>query len=261
MHIEPGQIYENVANAHQAVLEAGNRGSDLVLLPELWSTGYDLQNSAHHARQNEELASEIASWCETQHLWLGGSVLKNTPTGIQNVFDLYSPSGNLVAQYPKIHLFGLMDENRYLAPGERPVIAHTPWGRTGLAICYDLRFPELFRVHSLSGCVLVLLTAEWPQKRIAHWQTLIKARAIENQLFVAAANCVGSGGGETFGGSSAVISPWGETCVGARENVEEVITATIDLEEVQRIRTAIPVLADRRPDAYTPFSQTESLPH
>jgi len=250
MHIEPGKFSNNVAKAHHGILEAGEHGSNLVLLPELWSTGYDLKNSAHHAAQNTEFEAEIAAWCKRYNMWIGGSVLKKNPAGVQNMFQLHDPSGKIVSQYPKIHLFGLMNEDRYLKAGDRPVFARPPWGKTGLSICYDLRFPELFRVYAISGCVLVLLSAEWPLRRISHWQTLLKARAIENQIFFAAANCVGAGGDETFGGYSVVINPWGEICVEAGNNTEEIVTTRIDLKDVQRVQTTIPVLTDRCPKAY-----------
>jgi len=258
MHIEPGKFSNNVAKAHHGILEAGERGSDLVLLPELWSTGYDLKNSVHHAAQNTKLEAEIAAWCKRYNMWIGGSVLKKNPGGVQNVFQLHDPSGKIVSQYPKIHLFGLMNEDRYLKAGDRPILARPPWGKTGLSICYDLRFPELFRAYAISGCVLVLLSAEWPLGRISHWQALLKARAIENQIFVAAANCVGSGGDEKFGGSSVVFSPSGEICVEAGNKAEEIITTGIDLKEVQHVQNTIPVLTDRRPTAYTLNTETES---
>ena len=101
---------KNVEKAHQGILEASGGGSDLVLLPELWSTGYDLENSAAHARINAEIESDIAAWCKSLNLSVGGSMLKNSPYGIQNTFQLHSPSGERIAQYPKIHLFSLMNE-------------------------------------------------------------------------------------------------------------------------------------------------------
>ena len=143
-----------------------------------------------------------------------------------------------------------MNEDRYLTAGDTSVLANTPWGKTGLAICYDLRFPELFRTYALSGGSLVVLSAEWPLKRISHWETLLRARAIENQIFFAAANCVGMSANETFGGTSMVISPWGEIVGKANSHDEQIITTEVDLDEVQRVQKSIPVLTDRRPNVY-----------
>ncbi len=250
MNIEPGKLSKNVETARQGVLEASGNGAELVLLPELWSTGYDLPNAAQLAQKNTELETDTAAWSALHRIWLGGSVLKNGPSGIQNTFQLHDPSGKIVSQYPKIHLFGLMNEDRYLIAGDKPVAARTPWGKTGLSICYDLRFPELFRTYAVAGCALILLSAEWPLKRIFHWETLLKARAIENQVFIAATNCVGRGGDEVFGGSSAIISPWGEVLAVGSKDQEEILTAEIDMDEVQRTKKTIPILTDRRPDAY-----------
>ena len=162
---------------------------------------------------------------------------------------LYSPDGTLAASYSKIHLFRLMDEDQYLAPGEAGELHELPWGCAGLAICYDLRFPELFRRYALEGARLLILPAEWPHPRRMHWRTLLRSRAIENQCFVAACNRVGTTEGVTFFGSSAVIDPWGETLIEGGET-EALLTVRIDLNTVEATRAKIPILADRRPELY-----------
>ncbi|MCS7040082.1 MAG: carbon-nitrogen family hydrolase, partial [Caldilineales bacterium] len=122
---------------------------------------------------------------------------------------------------------------------------------TGLAICYDLRFPELFRLYALAGAQLILIPSEWPHPRLAHWRTLLRARAIENQCFVAAVNRVGSDRANTFCGHSALIDPWGETVVEADDASVQLLTATVDFALVDDVRRRIPALADRRPECYT----------
>jgi predicted amidohydrolase len=119
----------------------------------------------------------------------------------------------------------------------------------GLTICYDLRFPELFRRYALAGAKLIFVPAEWPHPRLMHWQTLLRARAIENQLFVVACNRVGVVGKTHFCGHSAVIDPWGETIVEGDES-EMLLTAEIDLGLVDDVRQRIPIFADRRPEIY-----------
>jgi predicted amidohydrolase len=166
-----------------------------------------------------------------------------------NCFALYGPDGVLCGAYRKVHLFRLMDEEKYLAPGEECVNLDLPWGRTGLAICYDLRFPELFRTYALAGARLMLIPAEWPHPRREHWRTLLRARAIENQCFVAACNRIGATGASTFFGASTVIDPWGETLVEAGE-IETLLTVTIDTDLVESVRRRIPVFEDRRADLY-----------
>jgi omega-amidase len=166
-----------------------------------------------------------------------------------NAFALYDAAGSLLATYRKVHLFRLMDDEKWLAPGDRVELVETDWGLTGLGICYDLRFPELFRAYALRGARLVLLPAEWPSRRAAHWHTLLRARAIENQMFVAACNRVGESKGEHFGGGSAIIDPWGEAVIEAG-SAETLLTAEIDLAQADAVRQRIPVFEDRRPDVY-----------
>ena len=125
----------------------------------------------------------------------------------------------------------------------------TPWGPAGGAICYDLRFPELFRRYALDGALFCLLPSEWPHPRLAHWRTLLRARAIENQMFVVACNRVVETGDNRFFGHSAVIDPWGETLVEGDES-EVLLFATLDTALVADVRQRIPVFADRRPAAY-----------
>jgi predicted amidohydrolase len=154
-----------------------------------------------------------------------------------------------LGEYSKVHLYRLMDEDKYLTAGDRPTVIDLPWGAAGLAICYDLRFPELFRKYALAGARMVILPAEWPRPRLAHWRTLLRARAIENQMFVIACNRVGETPGDHFPGHSAIVDPWGKAIVEGAEG-EELLTAEIDLEEVIRFRELIPVFEDRRPDLY-----------
>ena len=118
-----------------------------------------------------------------------------------------------------------------------------------MAICYDLRFPELFRHYALQGARLILLPAEWPNPRREHWRTLLRARAIENQCFVAACNRVGESDGTSFFGASAVIDPWGATLIEG-DDTPAILTTTLDLSLVENVRERIPVFADRRPELY-----------
>ncbi len=256
MDCELGKPKENFSRAALNIGEAARRRSDLVVLPELWSTGYALDRA-------EELASPISgrslgkSWfgrfaalAKRNRVWLTGSLLERQADGrFYNCMPLYGPKGELAAAYRKIHLFRLMDEDAYLAPGQDSTMIDLPWGRVGLAICYDLRFPELFRRYALNGAQLIVLPAEWPCVRQEHWRTLLRARAIENQCFIAACNRVGESGGTTFCGRSAVIDPWGEVLAEGGED-EELLTVTVDLNECSVARQQIPVFEDRRPELY-----------
>jgi predicted amidohydrolase len=127
-----------------------------------------------------------------------------------------------------------------------------PWGPTGVAICYDLRFPELFRRYAVEGAKMVIIPAEWPIERAEHWTTLLKARAIENQMYIVAVNNVGESGGTTFAGQSMIVDPWGKVVVAGGEE-PGLFTAEVDFDRVNAIREKIPVFEDRRPDLYEPL--------
>ncbi|MCC7361895.1 MAG: carbon-nitrogen family hydrolase [Anaerolineales bacterium] len=245
-----GAVEANFAQVAAWTAEAARRGSALVVFPELWSTGYDLERWREHAAPlGAGLFARLAALARDHHIALAGSVLEAREGRAYNALALFSAEGALAAVYRKTHLFRLMDEEQWLAPGEARALVEAAWGRTGLAICYDLRFPELFRRYALEGARLVLLPAEWPARRAAHWHTLLRARAIENQMFVAGVNRVGESKGEVFGGGSALIDPWGEAVVEAG-SAPALLTTEIDLARVDEVRRRIPVFEDRRPDVY-----------
>ena len=249
------QPAHNFARAAEFVAEAARRGSDLVVLPELWNTAYDLEHAADHASPLAQNADEpgafgdFARLARENRVWLVGSLLESRGGCHYNTAALYSPAGELQADYSKIHLVPMLDEHLYLAGGEKRTLAETPWGKAGLAICYDLRFPELFRRYALDGARLMILPAEWPHPRRPHWQTLLRARAIENQCYVLACNRVGSSKNVEFGGASAVIDPWGEALVEGGES-EALLTVSFDPAFVETVRQRIPIFADRREEFY-----------
>ncbi|HRA69004.1 MAG TPA: carbon-nitrogen family hydrolase [Caldilinea sp.] len=255
MDCQLGEPEANFAAATQSIAEAARRGSDLVLLPELWSTAYALDAAPALASPLATGPSDggwfgrMAALAAAHGLFVGGSLLEARRGRYYNCFALYGPDGALHGAYRKVHLFRLMDEEKFLASGEETVMVDMPWGKTGLAICYDLRFPELLRGYALAGARLMLLPAEWPHPRREHWRTLLRARAIENQCYVAACNRVGVTGNTAFFGASAVIDPWGATLVEAGE-VETLLTVTVDLARVDDARRRIPVFEDRRTDLY-----------
>jgi omega-amidase len=249
IQIEFGQPVHNLKRADGFISAAARSGSAIILFPELWTTGYDLSKGQRHSASNLEVLSEIRRLSATHQIAVGGSYLLEEEDRVFNTFVLIHPSGQ-EDRYSKIHLFRLMAEDSFLQPGSSLQTSTFTWGKAGLAICYDLRFPELFRNNTLNGAILHLLAAEWPTRRVTHWQTLLCARAIENQAYVAAVNAVGAIGEETFAGRSAVIDPWGETVVEGSPDQENLLTAQIDLNLVTKVRQAIPALTDRRPDIY-----------
>lgn len=245
-----GEPQANLSKVREMTAEARRRGSEAVIFPELWSTGYDLERVAEHAtRTSQGIFLEVAKLAREHSIYVIGSLLTARDRGYTNTAVVFSPQGQLVGEYDKVHLFRPMEEAKYLAAGQKAPVFDLSWGRSALAICYDLRFPEIFRRYALDGASIVFLLAEWPYPRLMHWQALLRARAIENQFFVVACNRVGESGDWSFFGHSSVYGPSGELVVGAGEE-ETLVTAVIDLGDVDEARQGITVFQDRREGVY-----------
>jgi len=224
--------------------------ADIAVLPELWISGaFDLPLAREVALPLEspvlarirDMARDTATWVHA------GSYAERLNDGRTfNTAVLISSQGDIVATYRKRHLFGFADGERTLmSAGEGLVVAETPLGATGLATCYDLRFPEMFRDLLDAGAETFLLASGWPTPRIEHWRVLAQARAIEDQAWVVACNGVGSHAGISLGGHSIVVDPQG-TIVAEAEGGETVLYADVEPEQAVTWRTAFPVLSDRR---------------
>ena len=249
INIQTGAYLQNFTKASQLIHQASTEGSHLVLLPELWLGGYDYAHFSGYLRECDSYREEIRNLARSERIYIGGTLPVRTEGGVFNSFILVGPDGTEV-QYRKIHLFSQMRETNFFSPGSSPRIVNTPFGATGLAICYDLRFPELFRVYGLKPTSLVLISAEWPRVRIDHWKTLVRARAIENQYFVAVCNAVGKTGKIILGGTSMICDPAGSILAEGDELNEGLITATLDPTLIEVTRNSIPVMKDRRPEIY-----------
>jgi len=258
MDVATADPQRNLDKAAVLAARAREQGADMIMLPELWTTGFQWRANARLAQDHDPLAARTGELAKRLGVWLGGSMLAPTDDGRPaNAFMLFDPQGRIAAEYHKVHLFGRMGEDRHVTPGRRPALADTPWGPMGMAVCYDLRFPELFGPYAAAGARVVLVPAAWPKARRDHWDLLLRARAVENQCYVAGINQTGvepveGGDGEyVYGGGSAVYGPWGETLVMADESGgEQVLTVKLDLDRVDKVRESFPVLTDRRPDAY-----------
>jgi predicted amidohydrolase len=245
-----GDSEANFTHAEEWVAEAARRGSDLVLLPELWASGYDLENWEQHATALDEgTFLRVSELAREYHIAIGSSLLEKHENRAYNTFVLFGSDGSRLGIYRKIHLFRLIDEHKWLSAGDSLVCPDTQWGAVGLSTCYDLRFPEMFRSFAVNGARLILMVAEWPERRVEHWRVLLRARAVENQVFFAAVNKVGESKGVQLGGNSAVVNPWGKVLVEAGHE-EVMLTTEIDLSEADQVREWIPVFIDRRPGVY-----------
>lgn len=250
MEVHVGEPERNLDCVREWTAEAARRGSDLVVFPELWDTGYALDRAGELSSPlGEGRFSEVAELAKEHNIYLTGSLMEDRDGAQCNCMAMFSSDGEMLGAYRKIHLIGLLDEPEYLTAGDEPLALDLPWGRTGLAICYDLRFPELFRRYAVEGAVMALLPSEWPSARLAHWRTLLRARAIENQMFMVACNRVGTSKDVSFPGHSTIVDPWGETVIEGGED-EMLLTVEIDLAKVDEFRKFLPVFKDRRPEAY-----------
>lgn len=246
-----GDQEKNLEKALSMIRQAAMIGSDLILLPELWSSGYDLENRDRYAAGNIAILQEIHRVAELHSIWVGGSMITARGKEFFNTFSLFRSKNDPQIFYDKTHLFRLMDEEKWFSAGTTPCLTEQlPWGKSGLATCYDLRFPELFRHYAVNGAGITFLVSQWAIQRVEHWRTLLRARAIENQMFIAAVNSTGKIGPSEFGGRSAIIDPWGEVLIEGSQDSEELLSADLDLDLVSRVRERIPVFQDRRTDIY-----------
>jgi predicted amidohydrolase len=235
-----------------ADLVAAERGrSDLVVLPELWASGGFLFDRWEDEAQplDGPYVAALSSAARASGAWLhGGSFVERAEDGrLFNTSVLLDETGEVRATYRKLHLFGFRDgESALLSAGDEVVTCVTPFGTLGLTTCFDLRFPELYRELVDRGVTMAVVPAAWPERRIAHWQVLARARAIEDQLVVVAVNTVGQQGRVQLGGASSVIDAWGEALAEASPDRSEVLRVEVDLAAVLRIREEFPVLAARR---------------
>lgn len=239
-------------NRGLALTEQTAREADLVMLPEIWPTGaFDVRLSIAQAEPlNCPLVGELSEIAQRTSAWIhGGSFMEVDPHGsFHNMSVVLAPDGSIAATYRKIHLFGFdtdSSEASLVSGGDDVVVVETPLGTTGLATCYDLRFPELFRQLVDKGATSILVTSGWPTARIGHWNTLAQARAIENQVWLVGCNETGTHADIELGGNSIVVDPWGEVVAHA-DATETVLFAEIDPAYPGKVRTSFPVLRDRK---------------
>ncbi len=252
MDIVLGDPDANRRKAADMIAAGLGQGAELFVLPEMWTTGYKLAEIGRLAEPEDgpTLAMLRAAARENGVEFVTGSMAEARGGKVYNTCYAVNAAGGVVAKYSKIHLIGLMEEDRYISPGDSKALFTLGCGQAGMIICYDLRFTELPRALALAGCRTLFVPAEWPAQRGAHWRTLNLARAIENQLFVIAVNRVGRDANNVYFGHSLVVDPWGEVLAEGSEDREEVIVVDVDFAAGEEIRRRMPVFADRRPQYY-----------
>ncbi|MFJ9657517.1 carbon-nitrogen family hydrolase [Streptomyces griseoflavus] len=232
-----------------AAMVRDQAAADLVVLPELWTTGafaYDAFDSEAEPVEGPTFEA-MAKAASDAGVWLhAGSIPERAPDGtLYNTSLVFSPSGEPAASYRKIHRFGFdQGEAVLMGAGDALVTVRLPETVLGVATCYDLRFPELFRGLVDSGAETLVVAAGWPERRRAHWTLLARARAVENQAFVLACATAGTHASVPQAGHSLVVDPWGEVLAEAGPD-EEVLTVDFDPATVAGTRERFPALKDR----------------
>lgn len=253
IEVETADPQANLKKTSHYCKEAKEQGANLIVFPEMWTVGFNWNYNRDHASDHAATLESVKTIASEHGIWIHGSLPAVVANGqIANRSVLISPDGQLVSHYDKTHLFSFVGEEKHMASGMATTLIKSPFAACGLAICYDLRFPELFRKYAVGGAEIIFLPSAFPEPRLAHWRTLVRARAIENQLFMIACNQVGTVMLEkevTFFGSSCIIDPWGETIIEGGSD-EQLLTAEIDLAKVDEIRNLMHVLDDRRPELY-----------
>jgi predicted amidohydrolase len=238
----------NHARSARLLERAADAGANLAILPEMFATGFSMDS----ARIAQPPGGPTEQWLKGIARGLGmhliaGVAETSSPLPKNNALFV-SPEGE-VKRWSKLHPFTFAGEEKFFSPGQGVVTWNVEGVRITPQICYDLRFPEPFRIAAADTDAFVVI-ANWPDRRREHWQTLLRARAIENLAYVLGVNRVGDdGGGAHHAGDSAAISPWGETLVSASE-IETVLLVDLDPEVVRKAREKFPVLLDRRPESY-----------
>ena len=249
-----GDLEANITKIEQFTERGRSAGAELVVFPEMSDTGYAMETIRAQAQAWTSGAVPRLQKCAARlSIAIICGVSQREKDRIYNSQVVIGHDGQILAQYRKTHLFkpAPIAEHTCFAPGDR--LVDLPLGdfRAGLTICYDLRFPEIYRALALEHRVdLFVLSSAWPFPRVEHFRTLALARAIENQSYFISANRVGTDNGVTFCGSSAIIDPSGATLAVAASEGEELLVADISMDPVRQVRSRMPVFEHRRADVY-----------
>ncbi len=252
MSIRDGDVKRNIARGILLSKDVAKM-VDFVVFPEMWTTGYDFSVAREFAEGEGQGWSRriIEEFAREHGVYVVSSVPLLEDGKLYDAAMLINPDGRVIGVYKKLHLFRPYKEHEVFTPGQEIGLFETKFGKVGIAICYDLRFPELFRLMAKAGAKVIFVPASWGAPRALQWKTLLRARAAENQIFMVGVNRVGysEATGETYSGDSAVYDPFGFELVHGEE-VEQVLIADLDLKAIERVRSRLPLWQDRRTDKY-----------
>ena len=258
MNVRAGRPDLNFSRVRALIPRAAKRKPDVILLPELWNTGFAPKkiDPSMADMDGARTKAEIGKLARERRVNIvAGSVLTQKGGALYNTAYVFDRAGDCIAEYDKTHLFSPSGEGEAYAAGDRIVTFPLDGVPCGIMICYDLRFGELSRALALSGAKALFIPAEWRRVATEQMRALLRARAIEQQVFAALCNGCGEASGTTFGGVSAIVDPMGKALARAGRT-EQIISATLDFAAQEKVRQDLPVFSDRRPELYGAISHT-----
>ena len=237
---------ENYLKLESKLKEMDDKKIDLFLLPEMSFTGFSMKTEVTKENQLETV-NKMADFAKRYHTAIGFGWVKDCGEKSENHYTIIDKNGEIISDYAKIHPFSFSGEDKKFRGGEQLAFFELDNIKFSTCICYDLRFPDIFQIASKKAHV-ILVPANWPQKRREHWRCLLQARAIENQVYIIGVNCVGEIGGLTYSGDSCVINPNGEILL--ESSGQEDFLGYELVDDVELFRKAFPVKQDRREKIY-----------
>lgn len=252
--VRPGDVAANLAAVRAGIDEAVDAGARLCVLPELWSTSFSSEYSPQLLADAEAAERDLRSLSAQHGLVIVGSNIEAADETLYNTAWVHD-GGETVGAYRKIHMFSPNAEDRHHTPGNDPLVVDSSVGRLGVMISYDLRFPELGRYYMHAGAEMLVVPGQWPEARAQHWRTLLRARAIENEMFVIGCNRTGqepslkNSEPMTFPGNGRIVDPTGEILASGSGEAGTVV-AEIERRKVRTMRRILPVEKDQRPSVY-----------
>ena len=253
---------ENIHKAKNMIYEAADKGAEIISLPEMFNCPYNNKHFREYAETypNGETLNMLSSAAKEKNVFIiGGSIPELDEQGrVFNTSFVFDNKGNLIGKHRKVHLFDIdikngirFKESEVLTSGSDITIVDTPWGKVGVAICYDIRFPELIRIMALRGAKIVFIPAAFNMTTgPAHWELLFKSRALDNQIFVAGISPARNDNYSYVAyGNSLITNPWG-SIISKLDEKEGILIQDIDLEYIDEIRESLPLLRHRREDLY-----------
>jgi len=246
--------HNTLKKAELFVRHAADSGAALICFPEQFATGWDPRSDKNVQEMNGTIISSLRAMAQENAIAILGSFREQHDPLPKNTVVAIGRDGSTLAMYAKMHLFSPGEEHRGFTPGTDLGIFTIGSLRCGIAICYDLRFPDLFRIYAENGVQAVFIPAAWPRVRIRHWELFIQARALENQMYVTGINTTGITPVDTYAGASMTADPYG-TIVCRANDAEQLLFCDLDSSAVGAARESLPFAKDRKDQVYDRLSK------